>query len=244
MTMRASREHEIERWDSPGELPLPAHASAGASRASGQSKAATGEADSAAARSIAKRTFDLIVAVIAILFLAPLFLVVAAAIAIETGGPIFFRQRRTGYAGEAFMIFKFRTMTVAEDGASARQATADDKRVTRVGLLLRKLSIDELPQLLNVVRGEMSLIGPRPHAIGHDELFSRFVPNYAARFAAKPGLTGLAQVRGNRGEVREAQCIRDRVAADCEYIRTWSFWLDLQILARTVPLLFGDPNAY
>lgn len=181
---------------------------------------------------------------VAVLFLAPLLLVVAAAIVIETGGPVFFRQKRTGYRGQPFMIFKFRTMTVAEDGANARQATADDARVTRVGLLLRKLSIDELPQLLNVIRGEMSLIGPRPHAVGHDEHFARFVPDYAARFAAKPGLTGLAQVTGKRGEVRGPQCIRDRVAADCEYIRRWSFGLDMEILMRTVPLLFGDPNAY
>jgi lipopolysaccharide/colanic/teichoic acid biosynthesis glycosyltransferase len=135
-------------------------------------------------------------------------------------------------------------MTVAEHGSEAQQATRGDVRVTRVGFILRKLSLDELPQLLNVVRGEMSLIGPRPHAIGHDATFARAVPGYAERFNARPGLTGFAQVNGHRGEIRSVGCITARVAHDREYIRRWSLWLDLQILLRTIPLLFGDPKAY
>jgi putative colanic acid biosynthesis UDP-glucose lipid carrier transferase len=196
------------------------------------------------ARSRCKRAFDVLVAGFALLFLAPFLLLVGAAIAVESGGPVLFRQERTGYRGRVFTIFKFRTMTVVEHGSVSLQATRGDVRVTRIGFILRKLSLDELPQLLNVVRGEMSLIGPRPHATGHDANFARAVPGYADRFNARPGLTGLAQVNGHRGEIRSVACIAARVANDRDYIRRWSLWLDLQILLRTVPLLFGDPKAY
>ena len=200
--------------------------------------------DTNVARNRYKRAFDLLFATFMLLFLSPLLLLIAAVIYGESGGPVLFKQERTGYRGRVFTILKFRTMTVTEAGAEALQATRDDARITKIGVVLRKLSLDELPQLFNVARGDMSLIGPRPHAVGHDAQFAQFVPGYAERFLAKPGLTGLAQVNGRRGEIRSPDCIRNRVADDCAYVRQWSLWLDLQILARTVPLLFGDANAY
>lgn len=196
------------------------------------------------ARSLYKRAFDLLFATFMLLFLTPLLLLISLAIFCESGGPVLFKQERTGYRGRIFTILKFRTMTVAEAGDEALQATRNDARVTKVGVILRKLSLDELPQLLNVARGDMSLIGPRPHAVGHDAQFAQFVPGYAERFLAKPGLTGLAQVNGRRGEIHSADCIRNRVADDCEYVERWSLWLDMRILARTVPLVLGDPKAY
>jgi putative colanic acid biosynthesis UDP-glucose lipid carrier transferase len=135
-------------------------------------------------------------------------------------------------------------MTVTEDSAQVRHATKNDDRVTDVGALLRKLSIDELPQLWNVVRGDMSIVGPRPHALAHDAYYGALIPTYASRFRARPGLTGYAQVNGFRGEIRDLRCMTDRVAADNSYIEVWSPSLDLLILLRTVPLIFRDPRAY
>lgn len=191
-----------------------------------------------------KRAFDIILSAGAILFFLPLLLTVAFLIRMESPGPALFRQRRTGLNGVIFTVFKFRTMTVTEDGASVKQATQGDKRVTALGAILRKFSIDELPQLLNVLRGEMSLIGPRPHAVAHDEAWGEQAPGYNRRFRAKPGLTGYAAVCGFRGEVRELQAILDRVQADNEYIDTWTFALDMKIVWRTIPLIFGDERAY
>ncbi len=191
-----------------------------------------------------KRIFDLVMSLGALLFFLPLLLTVAALVRIESRGPALFRQRRTGLNGVIFTVFKFRTMTVAEDGDSVRQATVGDARVTALGAILRKFSIDELPQLLNVLRGEMSLIGPRPHAVAHDETWGQLVPGYNRRFRAKPGLTGYAAVCGFRGEVKELQAIIDRVGSDNEYIDTWSFGLDVKIVWRTIPLVFSDTRAY
>jgi putative colanic acid biosynthesis UDP-glucose lipid carrier transferase len=191
-----------------------------------------------------KRAFDIILSMGALLFFLPLLLTVALLIRLESPGQALFRQRRTGLNGVIFTVFKFRTMTVAEDGDAVRQATQGDKRVTALGAVLRKFSIDELPQLLNVLRGEMSLIGPRPHAVAHDETWGEQVPGYYRRFRAKPGLTGYAAVCGFRGEVRELQAIVDRVQSDNEYIDTWSFMLDMKIVWRTIPLVFSDANAY
>ena len=135
-------------------------------------------------------------------------------------------------------------MTVTEDNAAVRQATKGDQRITAIGGLLRKLSIDELPQLWNVLKGDMSVIGPRPHALAHDDYYGALIPTYAARFRARPGLTGFAQVNGFRGEINDPQGMRDRVAADNSYIEAWSPMLDVAILLRTVPLIFADPRAY
>ena len=142
------------------------------------------------------------------------------------------------------MIYKFRTMHVLEDGHNVRHASRDDPRVTRIGALFRQTSIDELPQLFNVLRGEMSLVGPRPHALAHDVLYSRLIPHYHRRFATKPGMTGLAQLRGFRGEIHSIACMRGRVDADCEYIERWSLRRDLGIMLRTVPLIVNDKRAY
>jgi putative colanic acid biosynthesis UDP-glucose lipid carrier transferase len=191
-----------------------------------------------------KRFLDVGIAGFALLLFLPLLLVVMMVIRLESPGSPIFRQRRTGYRGKVFTIYKFRTMTVTEDCDKVRQATKGDERVTQVGALLRKLSIDELPQLWNVLKGDMSIVGPRPHALAHDEYYGALIPTYAARFRARPGLTGYAQVNGFRGEIRDPRCMSDRVAADNSYIEEWSPALDLAILARTVPLIFHDPRAY
>jgi len=191
-----------------------------------------------------KRVFDIVAAAVALLLFLPLLLLVMGLIRLESPGPSIFRQRRTGYRGRVFTIYKFRTMTVTEDSGQIRHATKGDARVTAIGALLRKLSIDELPQLVNVLKGDMSIVGPRPHALAHDEYYGALIPTYAARFRARPGLTGYAQVNGFRGEIRDARGMSDRVAADNSYIEAWSPSLDLAILVRTIPLIFSDPRAY
>ena len=193
--------------------------------------------------SIRKRWLDFTFAALVLLLLAPLFVLVAAAIKIESKGPVFFRQQRTGLGGQAFIILKFRSMRLHQD-QHVTQATRHDARITRVGAFIRALSIDELPQLLNVLRGDMSLVGPRPHALAHDARWSLVVPEYRQRFRARPGLTGYAQVRGRRGEVSCIEDIAARVDDDNTYIEHWSLLLDFKIVLHTIPLIFGDPNAY
>jgi putative colanic acid biosynthesis UDP-glucose lipid carrier transferase len=200
-------------------------------------------AETQVANSACKRLVDLVVAGLALLLLAPLLLLVAVAIKLESAGPVFFRQRRTGLGGRSFMILKFRSMRQHDDHKVA-QATRNDSRITRFGAVIRALSIDELPQLLNVLRGDMSLVGPRPHATAHDLSWSLVVPDYADRFRARPGLTGFAQVSGCRGEVFSTDDIAARVRADNAYIERWSLGLDLSIALRTIPLIFADPRAY
>lgn len=195
-------------------------------------------------RSRAKRGLDLVVAALALLAFLPLLLVIGTAIWMESDGPILFRQQRTGLHGRPFRIYKFRTMRVTEDGANLRQAVRGDQRVTPLGGLLRRLSLDELPQLLNVLKGEMSIVGPRPHALSHDRLWAARVPDYDGRFRARPGLTGAAQVQGYRGEVNGDEDLFARIAADNAYIDGWSFGRDLSLIARTIPLLLGDANAF
>jgi putative colanic acid biosynthesis UDP-glucose lipid carrier transferase len=197
-----------------------------------------------AAESGTKRAFDVVVAASLIIFLAPVLIFIALAVALDSRGPVIFRQRRSGLGGQAFQIFKFRSMRVMEDGAELKHATKSDARVTRVGAILRKTSLDELPQLFNVLRGDMSLIGPRPHALAHDTYYSALLPNYAERFRSRPGLTGLAQVSGYRGEICDLTCMAKRVNADVTYVEGWSWRMDLAILARTLPLLVRDPQAY
>ena len=191
-----------------------------------------------------KRLFDILASGIGLVLFLPLLVLVMFAIRLDTPGPAIYRQKRTGYRGRVFTIYKFRTMTVTEDGAAVRQATRDDHRVTAIGALLRKLSVDELPQLWNVLKGDMSIVGPRPHALAHDEYYGALIPTYAQRFRARPGLTGYAQVNGFRGEIRDPLGMSDRVAADNSYIEAWSPGLDLAILLRTIPLIFRDPRAY
>ena len=192
----------------------------------------------------AKRILDLLVALLAIVLFLPLLILVGVMVRAETPGPALFRQTRTGLGGRTFTIYKFRTMTVVEDDETVRQATRGDARVTPFGAVLRRFSIDELPQLFNIVKGEMSLIGPRPHALAHDDAWAQLAPDYWRRFRAKPGLTGWAQVCGHRGEVQALQAIVDRVNADNDYIDNWSISLDMKIIWQTLPLIFGDANAY
>jgi Undecaprenyl-phosphate glucose phosphotransferase len=191
-----------------------------------------------------KRAIDIAVAASALLFLAPALLVIAAVIKLDSSGPVFFRQRRNGYRGREFRIIKFRTMSVLEDGAAVTQARRDDQRVTRVGRLLRKTSFDELPQLLNILRGEMSLVGPRPHAVAHDELYAKLIENYELRQHVKPGVTGWAQVNGLRGETPTIDLMFRRIEFDLWYAANSSVSLDLQILVRTVFTVLRQINAY
>jgi putative colanic acid biosynthesis UDP-glucose lipid carrier transferase len=192
----------------------------------------------------AKRSLDLLVASLAIAFVAPLLAVIAIAIALDSRGPLLFRQTRVGKGGRLFEILKFRTMHVLENGPSIVQAVAGDARVTRVGRVLRVLSLDELPQLFNVVRGDMTLVGPRPHALAHDDYYSARIENYALRHQAKPGVTGWAQVNGLRGPTPDLSMMQDRVAHDIWYIRNASFRLDLKILLRTPREVLSRRNAH
>jgi Undecaprenyl-phosphate glucose phosphotransferase len=181
-----------------------------------------------------KRGFDFFAALVILVFTGPILLLVAAAIRLDSPGPILFRQRRYGFNQQAFRIFKFRTMTTTDDGSVIVQAKHNDPRVTRIGRILRRYNIDELPQLLNVLAGQMSLVGPRPHAVAHDQEFERKIALYARRHNVKPGITGWAQVNGLRGQTDTDDKMAKRVAYDHWYIDNWSFWLDLAILLRTV----------
>ena len=191
-----------------------------------------------------KRTLDLVVAGAVLVAVAPLLAVVSLLIKLDSPGPLIFRQRRKGFNGREFAIYKFRTMNVLEDGYKIRQAQRNDGRVTRVGRILRATSIDELPQLVNVLRGQMSLVGPRPHPVALDNGCSKLIANYAFRQHVKPGLTGWAQIKGFRGETAKLELMEERVAHDLWYIKNWSIWLDLRIIIRTCFVLLRPQNAY
>jgi putative colanic acid biosysnthesis UDP-glucose lipid carrier transferase len=188
---------------------------------------------------IQKRAFDLSLSIAAIAVLAPFFLAIALAIRLDSAGPVLFRQRRRGFDNREFTILKFRTMTVLENGDKIIQATRRDPRITRLGKWLRRTSIDELPQLINVIRGDMSLVGPRPHAMAHDDAYRNQIFSYAMRHHVKPGITGAAQVHGLRGETQHISQMERRVREDLWYIGHWSFVLDLKILAATCHALVG-----
>ncbi len=187
----------------------------------------------AAVRSRRKAVLDRVTALFLLLLISPLLLLVAIMIRLDSRGPILFRQDRHGRDGEIFSIYKFRTMTADASRQAFRQATVGDVRVTRFGRILRRTSVDELPQLLNVLRGEMSLVGPRPHPIALDRQYGKTIPNYMQRYAVRPGMTGLAQVCGHRGATPTVEAMAARIRLDCEYISKWSFALDLRILMRT-----------
>jgi putative colanic acid biosysnthesis UDP-glucose lipid carrier transferase len=191
-----------------------------------------------------KAVEDFVFGCLFLILFAPVMVIVAAAIKLDSKGPVFFRQRRHGYNHQIVEVFKFRTMTVMEDGASITQATKNDKRITRVGAFLRRTSLDELPQFLNVVRGEMSVVGPRPHALAHNDYYGNIIENYANRHRVKPGLTGWAQVHGFRGETKETRLMTERVRCDLEYIDNWSIWLDLKIIIMTPLFALVQRSAY
>ena len=184
---------------------------------------------------------DRIIAFISLIILSPLMLIVAILIKLDSPGPVIFRQSRTGWDGSVFYISKFRSMKPHEqsDGV-VKQATSDDDRFTRIGKFIRKTSIDELPQLFNVLSGQMSLVGPRPHAVEHNEEYSKRINAYLARHRIKPGITGLAQIHGYRGETDTLDKMENRVAYDMQYINSWSFWLDMEILLKTIPSLITN----
>lgn len=181
-----------------------------------------------------KRAFDVVVSALALILLAPLFALIATAIKLTSNGPVFFRQRRRGYNNREFRIWKFRTMTVLDDGAHIEQVRVNDSRVTSIGRYLRRFNLDELPQLINVLSGEMSLVGPRPHAVAHDQIYEKRILSYPRRLNMKPGITGWAQVNGYRGRTETDEAMRARVEHDLHYIDNWSILFDVYILALTV----------
>jgi Undecaprenyl-phosphate glucose phosphotransferase len=189
-----------------------------------------------AAEQFFKRSFDIVVAAVGLVLFSPLLLAVGLAVKFESSGPALFKQTRNGFNGRSFRIYKFRTMRVTEDGPVIRQATRNDPRVTHLGRILRRANIDELPQLINVFLGDMSLVGPRPHAAAHNTEYEKQIANYAYRYHVKPGITGWAQVHGYRGETRNVDAMAKRIEHDLWYINRWSFWLDLRILAKTLVL--------
>ncbi len=191
-----------------------------------------------------KRAFDVTVASCALVLLAPILLLVSVAIRIDSPGPVIFRQHRAGFGGRIFKIYKFRSMRCLDDGDTVRQATRNDQRVTRVGNYIRRTSIDELPQLLNVLRGEMSIVGPRPHALSHDDQYTRAISTYALRHHMKPGITGWAQVNGCRGETPALADMEMRIHYDIWYIKHWNMLLDFRAVGKTVWLLFNPKNVY
>lgn len=192
-----------------------------------------------------KRVFDLLLTSAGLLLIAPLLLVIAVAVKLSSPGPVMFCQERYGREGRRFSVYKFRSMRVLEAGdqPGLQQASRNDPRVTAVGAFLRRWSLDELPQLFNVLKGEMSLVGLRPHAVDHNEHYRQHVPGYMQRHAFKPGITGLAQVEGWRGETAEVEAMERRVDADLRYQRDWSLMLDIKILIKTL-LHLRSPNAY
>jgi exopolysaccharide biosynthesis polyprenyl glycosylphosphotransferase len=195
---------------------------------------------STASERLIKRALDIVLALSALGLLMPLLCVVAIAIKIDSPGPIIFHQRRNGLNCIPFVVFKFRTMSVLEDGPTITQVRRGDDRVTRIGYLLRRTSADELPQLLNVIKGDMSLVGPRPHALAHDIKYQALIDNYSSRYDVKPGITGWAQVSGLRGETHCLEQMAERVSRDLWYINRWSLGLDLYILLKTCFAVFRD----
>jgi putative colanic acid biosysnthesis UDP-glucose lipid carrier transferase len=191
-----------------------------------------------------KRAFDFALAAAVLLLFWPVFLGAAVAIKLSSPGPVIFKQRRYGLNGEEIEIYKFRSMTVCEDGAVVKQASEHDQRVTPIGSLLRRTSMDELPQVFNVLEGKMSFVGPRPHAVAHNEEYRKLICGYMIRHKVRPGITGWAQVHGLRGETSTVEKMQRRVQYDIEYLKNWSFGLDLKIIARTALTVLGQRNAY
>ncbi|MEL7303707.1 MAG: exopolysaccharide biosynthesis polyprenyl glycosylphosphotransferase, partial [Pseudomonadota bacterium] len=195
-------------------------------------------------RPILKRAEDIVLASFFLVVLAPVFLAIAAAIKFDSNGPVLFKQRRRGLNLSVFDVLKFRTMHVLEDDETVVQATPEDDRVTRVGRFLRRTSLDELPQLWNVLTGEMSLVGPRPHAVVHDDAWSDILSRYVNRAQVKPGITGLAQISGARGQISADDDLVARVERDLEYIANWSVLLDLKIILQTIWAVALGRNAH
>ena len=191
-----------------------------------------------------KRAADLSIATVGLVAISIPMMLIALAVKLSSPGPVFFRQKRYGIDGREILVWKFRSMRTCDNGPVVKQATKNDPRITRVGGILRKTSLDELPQLFNVIGGSMSLVGPRPHASAHNEQYRGQIRGYMLRHKVKPGITGLAQVNGCRGETETLDKMERRVQWDHQYIRSWSIWLDLQILLQTFTVIWGQDEAY
>jgi putative colanic acid biosysnthesis UDP-glucose lipid carrier transferase len=191
-----------------------------------------------------KRSSDIIFAILILLLILPIMLVIALLVKLGSPGPAIFKQRRYGLDGEQIVVYKFRSMGVVEDGHAIEQARKNDLRVTRIGALLRKTSLDELPQFINVLQGRMSIVGPRPHAVAHNEIYRTLIKGYMVRHKVRPGITGWAQVNGQRGETDTLEKMQSRIDFDLDYLRNWSLQLDLLIILRTIKLIFKDASAY
>lgn len=193
---------------------------------------------------LTKRASDIVLSALILLLLAPLLLVLALAVKLGSPGPVIFRQRRYGLDGQEIVVYKFRSMTVTEDGSQIQQARQNDARVTPIGAFLRRTSLDELPQFVNVLQGRMSIVGPRPHAVAHNEFYRPLIKSYMIRHKVKPGITGWAQINGFRGETDSLDKMEARIRCDLDYLRNWSLGLDLYIILRTIRLVFKDGAAY
>ena len=191
-----------------------------------------------------KRASDIVIAALVLLLTAPLMLFLVLGVRRSSPGPVIFRQRRNGLGGEEIVIYKFRSMRVVDDGPVVPQARPRDPRITPFGAFLRRTSLDELPQFINVLQGRMSIVGPRPHAVAHNEQYAQLIKAYMVRHKVRPGITGWAQVNGYRGETDTVEKMRSRVECDLDYLRNWSFGLDLHIILRTIKLVVSDRHAY
>ncbi len=196
------------------------------------------------ANQVIKRMSDIVLSLLILVLISPVLLAVAIGVKLSSPGPVIFRQRRNGLDGHEITVYKFRSMRTAEDGDVIRQATRDDPRITPFGAFIRRTSLDELPQFINVLQGRMSIVGPRPHAVAHNEQYRRMIRAYMVRHKVKPGITGWAQVHGHRGETETVEKMRSRLEYDLEYLRNWSLALDLAIIVRTLKVLVFDRNAY
>jgi putative colanic acid biosynthesis UDP-glucose lipid carrier transferase len=193
---------------------------------------------------LVKRISDVMIASVGLILLSPLMLSIALIIKLTSRGSVIFKQRRYGLDGREIIVYKFRSMRVSEDGEKISQATLNDPRITPIGRVLRRFSLDELPQFINVLQGRMSVVGPRPHAVTHNEEYRRLIKGYMLRHKVRPGITGLAQINGLRGETKTVEDMRRRVEYDLDYLRHWSLGLDLSIIFRTATLVFRDSKAY
>jgi putative colanic acid biosysnthesis UDP-glucose lipid carrier transferase len=191
-----------------------------------------------------KRLVDVVFSSFVLILLAPLLVLIGIGVKLSSPGPVLFKQRRHGIHNREIIVYKFRSMRVMEDGTAIPQATRNDARVTPFGAFLRSTSLDELPQFINVLQGRMSIVGPRPHAIAHNEAYRKLIDGYMLRHRVKPGITGWAQINGHRGETDTLEKMKRRLKCDLNYINHWSLALDLQIILRTVLVFFKTQDVY
>ena len=191
-----------------------------------------------------KRAEDIVLSTIILILISPVILIIAMAIKIDSKGPVIFKQKRGGINGTEIIVYKFRSMTTQDNGSVVKQASKDDPRKTSVGNFLRKTSLDELPQFINAIQGTMSIVGPRPHAVAHDLEYGNLIPEYSQRFLVKPGITGLAQINGWRGQTDTLDKMQNRINMDLKYINRWTLWLDIKIIFITIWKGFSSKNTY